>query len=105
PFFTTKAREKGTGLGLSTVYGIVQQNHGDIWVHSELGKGTSFKIYIPRVEVSEHVPLGPQILATPPGGSETILLVEDENGLREITLEYLQSKGYKVIAAANATSA
>ena len=105
PFFTTKEKGKGTGLGLATVYGIVKQSGGFIWVYSELGKGTSFKIYLPRVDqVEEH-----SGVATPtaevPTGSETILLTEDEQDVREIAREFLESGGYKVVEAKDASEA
>ena len=104
PFFTTKERGKGTGLGLATVYGIVRENQGFIAVESSLGKGTTFKIYFPAIKV---VPAATSanVAAAPPGGSETILLVEDEAALREITCEYLQSRGYNVLTAGSGMQA
>jgi two-component system cell cycle sensor histidine kinase/response regulator CckA len=101
PFFTTKEKGKGTGLGLATVYGVVKQSGGYIWVYSEPGRGTSFKIYLPRVEekVTASIRDGniePRVLQR---GSETILLVEDEKGVRELAREYLTSTGYTVIEA------
>jgi len=103
PFFTTKGT-KGTGLGLSTVYGIVKQSGGYIWVSSEVGRGTTFKIYLPRVaSVGEPAAL----VATPvefkkvEPGTETILLVEDEANLRYLARQYLEKQGYKVIEAAD----
>jgi two-component system cell cycle sensor histidine kinase/response regulator CckA len=101
PFFTTKEKGKGTGLGLATVYGVVKQSGGYIWVYSEPGRGTSFKIYLPRVEEkvaasSREGIVEPRILQR---GSETILLVEDEKGVRELAREYLTSTGYTVIEA------
>ncbi|MGB0035543.1 MAG: PAS domain S-box protein [Candidatus Acidiferrales bacterium] len=107
PFFTTKEKGKGTGLGLATVYGIVKQSGGYIWVYSEPGRGTSFKIYLPRIEEEQtqsgrdHRPDSHEL----PRGSETILLVEDEKGVRELTREYLQTSGYTVIEAENGTNA
>ena len=96
PFFTTK--ETGTGLGLSTVYGIVKQAGGNIWVYSELNVGTTFKIYFPRlVEVPVTGP--PAEERTVRGGTETILLVEDEEAVREIVRETLLGQGYAVIEA------
>jgi CheY-like chemotaxis protein len=99
PFFTTKEPGKGTGLGLSTVYGIVKQNNGFIWLYSELGIGTSFKIYLPAVEIPEPVydstPTAEPIV---PAGRATILLVEDERALREVISEFLRSAGHTVIA-------
>ncbi len=103
PFFTTKGT-KGTGLGLSTVYGIIKQSGGYIWVYSEIGKGTTFKIYLPRVAS----PRGNAAkIATPvrfqkvEPGTETILLVEDEANLRYLARQYLEKQGYKVIEAAD----
>jgi PAS domain S-box-containing protein len=101
PFFTTKEVGKGTGLGLSTVYGIVKQSEGSIWVYSEIGRGTTFKVYLPRVdEVADEEALanGSQLVQ---GGSETILLVEDEELVRNLAVEILEQYGYAVIAAAN----
>jgi two-component system, cell cycle sensor histidine kinase and response regulator CckA len=100
PFYTTKTLGKGTGLGLSMVHGFVNQSSGGIWVYSELGKGTTFKIYLPRVdeEVSKEQPLAPPPVHT---GSETILLVEDEEPLRLLIADILTAGGYKVLPAAN----
>src|SRR5580704_9479004 len=103
PFFTTKGT-KGTGLGLSTVYGIVKQSGGYIWVHSELRKGTTFKIYLPRVastgEAATQVALPVENRKVEPG-TETILLVEDEANLRYLARQYLEKQGYHVIEAAD----
>jgi PAS domain S-box-containing protein len=103
PFFTTKGT-KGTGLGLSTVYGIVKQSGGYIWVSSEPGKGTTFKIYLPRVAESVESPAqivaAPESLAPEPG-TETILLVEDEANLRYLARQFLEKQGYRVIEAAD----
>jgi two-component system, cell cycle sensor histidine kinase and response regulator CckA len=101
PFFTTKEKGKGTGLGLATVYGVVKQSGGYVWVYSEPGRGTSFKIYLPRIEETA-VPAGREgkkETQIPERGSETILLVEDEKGVRELAREYLASSGYTVIEA------
>ena len=103
PFFTTKGT-KGTGLGLSTVYGIIKQSGGYIWVHSEVGKGTTFKIYLPRVASTG--PTAAQVAAPVEyrkvePGTETILLVEDEPNLRYLARQYLEKQGYKVIEAAD----
>jgi PAS domain S-box-containing protein len=96
PFFTTKGVGKGTGLGLSTVYGVVKQSGGHIWVYSELGHGTTFKIYLPRIEREEvDKKAGKSAAAT--GGSETILLVEDFVPLLELACELLESCGYNVL--------
>ena len=103
PFFTTKG-PKGTGLGLSTVYGIVKQSGGYIWVDSEVGRGTTFKIYLPRVaSVGETaVPVAAPIeYRKVEPGTETILLVEDEANLRYLARQYLEKQGYKVIEAAD----
>ena len=103
PFFTTK-QEQGTGLGLATVYGIVKQSGGDIWVYSEVGRGTSFKIFLPRVhDISEERPM-PQ-RNTPSGGTETILLAEDEDSIRKVAVRVLEKAGYRVIAAKNGEEA
>ncbi|HYM76696.1 MAG TPA: ATP-binding protein [Candidatus Dormibacteraeota bacterium] len=104
PFFTTKG-QKGTGLGLSTVYGIVKQSGGYIWVYSEVGRGTTFKIYLPRVaslnEPAAHVASSPAQFQKVEPGTETILLVEDEANLRYLARQYLEKQGYKVIEAAD----
>ncbi len=99
PFFTTKPKGKGTGLGLSTVYGIVKQSGGYIWVYSEPGRGTTLKIYLPRIEgVAQPARPGPA--ATPvAGGSETLLVVEDQEEVRDLTRRVLEARGYTVLAA------
>jgi two-component system, cell cycle sensor histidine kinase and response regulator CckA len=95
PFFTTKL--SGTGLGLAMVYGAVKQSGGNIWVYSEPGRGTIFKIYFPRVDGSADS-VGPaERNAATPKGTETILLVEDSDSLREVTKEFLQIAGYNVV--------
>jgi two-component system, cell cycle sensor histidine kinase and response regulator CckA len=99
PFFTTKEQGKGTGLGLATVYGIVKQSGGYIWVYSEPGHGTAFKIYFPMVEAAAESPRPVEPSEELPRGSETILVAEDDASLREVTCEFLQSSGYTVIAA------
>ena len=106
PFFTTKEAGKGTGLGLATVYGIVKQSKGYIWIYSELQKGTTFKIYLPRVqELSEAEPLARVKAETPSPGNETILLVEDEVMLRAANREFLESRGYTVLEASSGDEA
>jgi PAS domain S-box-containing protein len=105
PFFTTKEKGKGTGLGLSTVYGIIKQSGGYVFVQSELGRGTVFTIYFPRVdEPSEAHGIAP-ISPSSAGGSETILLVEDEDSVRQLVRETLESRGYRVLEAANGDAA
>ena len=102
PFFTTKEVGKGTGLGLATVYGIVKQSGGFIEVESELGQGASFKVYLPRVEEAMAVPeVGKSSPGTRPRGSETVLLVEDDESLRMLAREILTVQGYAVIEAAS----
>ena len=105
PFFTTKEKGKGTGLGLATVYGIVKQSGGFIWVYSELAKGTSFKIYIPRLDQAEELSGVPKPTAEVPTGTETVLLAEDEQDVREIAREFLESGGYTVLEAKDAPEA
>jgi two-component system, cell cycle sensor histidine kinase and response regulator CckA len=100
PFFTTKEVGKGTGLGLSTVYGVVRQFDGHIWVYSEPGQGTTFKIYLPRTSQAPAVTKSNNRLASTIRGTETILLVEDEEALRELTRSLLADQGYNVLEAA-----
>ena len=103
PFFTTKEKGKGTGLGLSTVYGIVKQSGGYVMVQSEEGRGTTFHIYLPRVEgVAERHPV--PVAHTALGGTETVLLVEDEESVRQLVRETLAAKGYRVVEADNGES-
>ena len=101
PFFTTKDKGKGTGLGLSTVYGIVKQSGGNIWVYSEPGHGTAIKIYLPRVLSGTTQPTMAAVPELRHRGSETILVVEDEEAVRNIALRVLRSAGYSVLAAAS----
>jgi PAS domain S-box-containing protein len=103
PFFTTKEVGKGTGLGLSTVYGIVKQHGGHIWVYSELGKGATFKVYLPRVAEEPEALRPPSHLIV--GGTETILLVEDNAAIRDVCRRHLEQLGYTVLAVANAAEA
>jgi CheY-like chemotaxis protein len=108
PFFTTKGT-KGTGLGLSTVYGIVKQSGGYIWVYSEPGKGTSFKIYMPHVTVDEVAAVieqpAAQAAAPVEAARETILVVEDETNLRRLTRQFLENQGYTVVEAPDGAAA
>jgi PAS domain S-box-containing protein len=105
PFFTTKDKGKGTGLGLSTVYGIVKQSGGSIWVYSEPGEGTTFEIYLPRLKV-EVAPTEISVAETrAPRGSETILLVEDEEVVRGLAHQILEQAGYNVLDASGAEDA
>ncbi|HYJ92846.1 MAG TPA: PAS domain S-box protein, partial [Pyrinomonadaceae bacterium] len=105
PFFTTKELGRGTGLGLATLYGIVQQSGGQIEVESELGTGTTFKIYLPRVIESKKVVIQKKIASEIKKGTETILLVEDEPLVQNLVVEFLEQCGYTVIQANNGKAA
>jgi len=105
PFFTTKEKGKGTGLGLSIVYGIVKQNNGELLVYSEPGQGTVFKIYLPVVSGGAEALAASTEAATPQTAGETILLVEDEQQVRDLTTAMLRRHGYKVLPAENAEDA
>jgi PAS domain S-box-containing protein len=108
PFFTTKEPGKGTGLGLATVYGVVKQTGGWIWVASEPGEGTTFEIYLPQIEEVEKsmtTSAKKAIPATAPTGTETVLLVEDQDGIRDLVGEFLRRKGYTVLHAVDGEEA
>ncbi|HEX2270074.1 MAG TPA: PAS domain S-box protein, partial [Pyrinomonadaceae bacterium] len=105
PFFTTKEKGKGTGLGLSTVYGIVTQSGGNIWVYSEPGKGTVFKVYLPQLQEEIEAPQKAENDASAPRGSETILLVEDEDVVRGLARQILEQAGYRVLDASGGEEA
>ena len=105
PFFTTKEKDKGTGLGLSTVYGIVKQSGGNIWVYSELGKGTTFKIYLPRVDEPLEEIRKEVLKDELPSGNETVLVVEDAEEVRKLILKILERQGYRILEASNGDDA
>jgi signal transduction histidine kinase len=105
PFFTTKAQGKGTGLGLATCYGIVKQHGGNIWVYSEVGQGTTFKIYLPHVDELVTAAPGQAPAQTLPRGKETVLVVEDETAVRALATRVLRAQGYLVLEAMNGAEA
>ena len=101
PFFTTKEMGKGTGLGLSTVWGIVKQSNGYISAYSELGRGATFKIYLPSIDHPAESLIPAVIDAIPPAGKETVLVVEDEDAMRELVVSLLERRGYRVLSASS----
>jgi CheY-like chemotaxis protein len=105
PFFSTKGPGKGTGLGLATVFSIIKQSGGHITVYSELGLGTVFKIYLPMVESTALAAQVPLELSRVPPGRETLLLVEDEEGVRALSRHVLQMCGYTLLEAADGSEA
>ncbi len=105
PFFTTKEKGKGTGLGLSTVYGIIKQSGGYVFVQSEIGRGTVFTIYFPRVDEPSETRGDLPVSLAAAGGTETVLLVEDEDSVRQLVRETLESRGYRILEAANGPAA
>jgi two-component system, cell cycle sensor histidine kinase and response regulator CckA len=105
PFFTTKGKGEGTGLGLSTVYGIIKQSNGFIWVYSELGKGTTFKMYFPRAEGDLSRLTGEGQLEQRARGTETVLITEDESSVRALAARILRDRGYTVLEASNGKQA
>jgi PAS domain S-box-containing protein len=105
PFFTTKEHGKGTGLGLATVYGVIKQSGGYIWVYSEIGHGTTFKIYLPKIAAKVEELAAVKPIPVPACGSETILFVEDEQSVRELVREYLSARGYSVLEASDGIQA
>lgn len=106
PFFTTKVQGKGTGLGLATVYGVVKQSGGCIWVESEPGKGARFEVYLPRVNEKEQEEAAPQEKGvTPAPERKTVLIAEDEEGVRELACAFVEAAGYAVLAAKDGAEA
>jgi CheY-like chemotaxis protein len=105
PFFTTKAVGQGSGLGLSTAYGIIQQSRGDILVESTPGHGSTFRVFLPRTGAMPADESLVHATTPPPGGTETILVVEDEDTVRTFTRKVLESQGYRVLEARNGNDA
>jgi len=105
PFFTTKEQGKGTGLGLATVHGIIKQSGGHIWVYSEPDQGTAFKIYLPQVEETDASVRSSHVMIPSAEGSEIILLVEDEDLVRDLAARILTRGGYRVLTAGSGTNA
>jgi two-component system cell cycle sensor histidine kinase/response regulator CckA len=105
PFYTTKGPGKGTGLGLSTAYGIVEQSGGTVHVYSEPGKGTTFRIYLPALDGATHQMTPPTADDATPGGSETILVVEDNETVRDLVRHSLEHLGYRTVVCANGLEA
>jgi two-component system cell cycle sensor histidine kinase/response regulator CckA len=105
PFFTTKEVGKGTGLGMATVYGIVTASGGSVGVYSEVGTGTSLKVYFPRADAAEGIVVAPPLVNRRRAEGQTVLVVEDAEGVRELTRRLLERQGYTVLVAANADEA
>jgi CheY-like chemotaxis protein len=105
PFFTTKEQGKGTGLGLATVYGIVKQSGGCVWVESEPGKGARFEVYLPRVDGAVETDAPEETAATAVRRRRTVLIAEDEEAVRDLASEFLESAGYRVLTAKDGTEA
>jgi CheY-like chemotaxis protein len=105
PFFTTKEHGKGTGLGLSTVYGIVKQSGGNVGVYSEPGRGATFKVYLPQVDELPESATPPAPVQPVAGGSETVLLAEDDPSVRAVVSDVLTQKGYRVLRAPDGQAA
>jgi CheY-like chemotaxis protein len=101
PFFTTKEKDKGTGLGLSMVFGFMKQSGGHINVYSEVGVGTTFKLYLPRAEMADEARAAPEVVALERGGKETVLAVEDNISLRRVVARQLKELGYQLFEAAD----
>ena len=104
-FLRRKSRDKGTGLGLATVYGVVKQSGGYIWVYSEVGHGTTFKVYLPKVMALAEKTVAEKVVSGPAPGTETILFAEDEQSVRELVTEYLTARGYRVLEASDGAQA